>query len=71
MPTDCSDDSEPTWMDAVVFSYLHVILHIPAVTKPDVTTEEKKQAAALRNLVLQHKNLGRYAAHIRNQYLKQ
>ncbi|KAI8340744.1 hypothetical protein BC941DRAFT_418078 [Chlamydoabsidia padenii] len=65
------DKSEPTWMDAVVFSYIHVIVHIPAIKKPDVTTEEKKQAATLRNLVLQHKNLIRYATNIKDQYLKQ
>ncbi|ORZ16954.1 hypothetical protein BCR42DRAFT_413607, partial [Absidia repens] len=61
--------SEPTWMDAVVFSYLHAILAIPPVKKPDVTTEEKNQAAALRKLVLQHKNLVRFAKHINTEFL--
>ncbi|KAI8082754.1 uncharacterized protein BX664DRAFT_338986 [Halteromyces radiatus] len=64
------DQSGPTWMDAVVFSYLHVILGVPPVSKSNTSTEERNQAATLRKLVQKHQNLVRYAKHINEHYLK-
>ncbi|KAG0166781.1 hypothetical protein DFQ28_006862 [Apophysomyces sp. BC1034] len=62
--------SEPTWMDVVVFSYLHVILGAPQITDASIAEVEKRQAHALRGLVRKHENLVRYAKNIYEQYLK-
>ncbi|CAO3616738.1 unnamed protein product [Cunninghamella blakesleeana] len=59
---------EPTWLDAVVFSYLHVILSLPHIKRSDVTNEEKNQAATLKKLVQKHDNLVQYAKHICKTY---
>lgn len=58
-------------MDAVIFSYLHVIMSAPAF--PGSSTlgdEEKKQANTLRSLVRRHENLVRYAKNIYETWVK-
>ncbi|KAI8147951.1 hypothetical protein BJV82DRAFT_664289 [Fennellomyces sp. T-0311] len=61
--------SEPTFVDAVIFSYLHVIMSMPTHAS-SLGDEEKKQASALRNLVRKHDNLVRYAKAIYEQWIK-
>ncbi|KAL0086614.1 hypothetical protein F4703DRAFT_1527250 [Phycomyces blakesleeanus] len=61
--------SGPTWIDAVIFSYIHIILGAPQFTDSSVSDEEKRQASTLRNLVLKHDNLVRFAKNIREKYL--
>ncbi|KAI8069319.1 hypothetical protein BC940DRAFT_237233 [Gongronella butleri] len=62
--------SEPTLMDAVVFAYLHCILSVPPVKRPDAAREEKNRANTLATLVHKHENLVQYAKHIFREYLK-
>ncbi|KAI9251500.1 hypothetical protein BDA99DRAFT_575209 [Phascolomyces articulosus] len=62
--------SEPTWIDAVIFSYIHSIMSMPTIPGNTLGDEEKKQAHALRNLVRKHENLVRYAKAIYDQWLK-
>ncbi|CAO3619271.1 unnamed protein product [Cunninghamella echinulata] len=61
---------EPTWMDAVVFSYLHIILSHPQIKKPDIPKEEKNQATTLKKLVQKHDNLVQYAKQICRTYFE-
>ncbi|KAF7723289.1 hypothetical protein EC973_002135 [Apophysomyces ossiformis] len=64
------DASEPTWADAVIFSYLHVILAAPQITDASIEEREKHQAHTLRGLVRKHENLVQYAKNIYELYLK-
>ncbi|KAI9305517.1 hypothetical protein BJ944DRAFT_161597 [Cunninghamella echinulata] len=61
---------EPTWMDAVVFSYLHIILSHPQIKKSDIPKEEKNQATTLKKLVQKHDNLVQYAKQICRTYFE-
>ncbi|KAI8379192.1 uncharacterized protein BYT42DRAFT_495800 [Radiomyces spectabilis] len=63
-------ESEPTWMDAVIFSYLHVIMGAPQFTDGTFSDENKRQAGTLRGLVRKHENLVQYAKAIYEKYLK-
>ncbi|KAI9485239.1 MAG: hypothetical protein EXX96DRAFT_473800 [Benjaminiella poitrasii] len=65
------NSSEPTLMDAVVFSYLHCILSMPHILDGQYTEEERKQASTLSKLVRQHENLVRYAKAIYENWLKE
>ncbi|KAI8350152.1 hypothetical protein BD560DRAFT_427451 [Blakeslea trispora] len=62
--------SEPTYVDAFIFSYLHSILSMPHILDGEYTEEEKKQASTLSKLVRKHENLVKYAKSIYEQYLK-
>ncbi|KAI9494753.1 hypothetical protein BDB00DRAFT_955201 [Zychaea mexicana] len=62
--------SEPTWLDAVIFSYIHAIMSMPTLPGSTLGDEEKKQATTLRNLVRKHENLVRYAKTIYDEWLK-
>ncbi|KAI9317946.1 hypothetical protein BX666DRAFT_1856490 [Dichotomocladium elegans] len=64
------NSSEPTWIDAVIFSYLHCILSFPIQPGSTLGDEEKKQAGELRALVRKHENLVRYAKHIYDTWVK-
>ncbi|KAI8364458.1 hypothetical protein EDC96DRAFT_510783 [Choanephora cucurbitarum] len=64
------DASEPTYVDAVIFSHLHSILSMPHILDGDYSEEEKKQASTLSKLVRKHDNLVRYAKSIYEHYLK-
>ncbi|KAI7858935.1 hypothetical protein BDC45DRAFT_497924 [Circinella umbellata] len=64
------DSSEPTWIDAVIFSYIHVIMSMPTLPGSTLGDEEKKQAMALRNMVRKHENLVRYAKSMYDQWIK-
>ncbi|KAI8049431.1 uncharacterized protein B0P05DRAFT_600683 [Gilbertella persicaria] len=62
--------SEPTFVDAVVFSYLHSILSMPHILDGEYSEEERKQAGTLAKLVRKHDNLVAYAKSIYEQWLK-
>lgn len=62
--------SEPTYADAVIFSYLHCILSMPHIVDGEYTEEERKQAATLSKLVRKHDNLVKYAKKIFDNWLK-
>ncbi|CEP19026.1 hypothetical protein [Parasitella parasitica] len=47
--------SEPTYTDAIIFSYIHSILSMPKIVDGDFSDEERKQAAILSKLV-RHNN---------------
>ena len=61
--------SEPTLVDAVIFSYLHVVMSMPT-RKSTLGDEEKKQAGELRNMILKHNNLVEYAKTIYEEWIK-
>lgn len=62
--------SKPTYIDAVIFSYLHSILSMPKIVDGDFPEEERKQAATLSKLVRKHENLVKYAKAIYENWLK-
>ncbi|CDH51529.1 hypothetical protein RO3G_10434 partial [Lichtheimia corymbifera JMRC:FSU:9682] len=62
--------TEPTWIDAVIFSYLHAIMSYPTIPGSTLGDEEKKQAGELRALVRKHENLVQYAKNIYETWLK-
>lgn len=61
---------EPTWIDAVIFSYLHSIMSYPTIPGSTLGDEEKKQAGELKTLVRKHENLVQYAKNIYEAWLK-
>ncbi|KAI7888665.1 uncharacterized protein EV154DRAFT_516915 [Mucor mucedo] len=63
--------SEPTFVDAVIFSHLHCILSMPKIVDGQFTEEEKRQASTLSKLVRKHDNLVRYAKTIFDGYIRQ
>jgi metaxin len=62
--------SEPTYVDAVIFSYIHCILSMPQIVDGEYSEEERKQAATLSKLVRKHDNLVKYAKSIYEKWLK-
>lgn len=68
--TKTAKRSEPTYIDAVIFSYLHSILSMPKIVDGDFPEEERKQAATLGKLVRKHENLVKYAKKIFENWLK-
>jgi metaxin len=62
--------SEPTWLDAVVFSHLHCILSMPQIVDGQFTDEERRQASTLHKLARKHENLVRYSKSIYENWLK-
>ncbi|KAI8088527.1 hypothetical protein BDF21DRAFT_413433 [Thamnidium elegans] len=64
------NSSEPTYIDAVVFSYLHCILSMPKIVDGQFTDEEKRQASTLSKLVRKQENLVKYAKHIFEHYIR-
>lgn len=64
------DISEPTYIDAIIFSYLHSILSMPKIVDGEFSEEERKQAATLSKLVRKHENLVKYAKTIYENWLK-
>ncbi|KAI8880481.1 hypothetical protein K501DRAFT_335374 [Backusella circina FSU 941] len=62
--------SEPTWLDAVVFSHLHCILSMPQIVDGQFTDEERQQASTLHKLVRKHENLVKYSKAIYENWLK-
>ncbi|KAI8992659.1 hypothetical protein BDB01DRAFT_755837 [Pilobolus umbonatus] len=64
------NSSEPTMVDAVIFSHLHCILSMPMIISNQYTDEQKRQASTLHQLVRKYDNLVNYAKRIYEQYLK-
>ncbi|KAI7904449.1 uncharacterized protein BX663DRAFT_431865 [Cokeromyces recurvatus] len=64
------NSNEPTFMDAVIFSYLHCILSMPHSVDDQYTEEERKQASTLSKLVRKYENLHQYAKNIYENWLK-
>lgn len=62
--------SDPTYVDAIIFSYLHSILSMPKIVDGQYTDEEKRQAATLGKLVRKHENLVKYAKDLFDQWLR-
>ncbi|KAI7872531.1 hypothetical protein BDF14DRAFT_1877738 [Spinellus fusiger] len=60
--------SEPTWVDAVVFAYLHIILGSPQANDSSITEEEKRQAKILPMQIRHYKNLVAYAKRIHKNF---
>ncbi|KAG2178860.1 hypothetical protein INT43_001706 [Umbelopsis isabellina] len=64
-------DRHPTLVDAFAFAYFHIILALPQITDSEISKEERQQATALRNLLLNHSNLTQYTKKMYSTWLKQ
>ncbi|KAG1451662.1 hypothetical protein G6F56_008027 [Rhizopus delemar] len=65
------NSSEPTWIDAVIFSHLHCALTASVNDKGTYTKEEVRQARTLSNLIRKHDNLLKYVKSIHENWIKQ
>ncbi|KAG1494734.1 hypothetical protein G6F46_011211 [Rhizopus delemar] len=62
--------SEPTWVDAVIFSHLHCALTTTITDQGKYTKKEIKQARTLSDLVHRHDNLFNYVKSVNEGWFK-